>query len=576
MFLDSENADLAGDFILYATNEGGIPWTVYPLQTSRVTIKPVTTMVKRYIYRIGEIEEVYEQEDVIHIQQPDPGSDTYGLATLRAAGRAVDTGNAIHEAQKTSMDQVVRPSGLLTGDMGKEVYEALKADIAANKAGAKNVGKVLIARSNLKFQPFMLTPAEVDYIQSLRLSNDEIAAAMEVDPVLLGTKDAKYANKREARVFLEETCVIPRLIDSRDTWNLQMIPRMGLNDGSFLDFDLSKTATSVDRRRANAEEAKIYAEKLFAAPRAINRLLDLGFDDEDLPESALVPLNLVPISEAETFEASEQEKSRTVDLETSTQIARYWRIKDEQKKRFEHALATKIRDVLIEEGKRVLSAFASGERDLDEVIDGMSSLYRQVFRAGYASTIEFFGEAIAEELSEKKIPRARMDLRFSFEPGSPEIISFLDETVIKDVVDVLDSTKRSIRKVVSSGLAQSKTMDDIAMLLQGQYRRWYGVDPELAFDRSRAFKISRTIVHSGAGYGQNQAAAQSRIVIGHGWITSLDGRERDSHAAIHGERKPFGQAYSNGLMYPGDPSGPAEEVIQCRCNEIFITKGEKI
>jgi hypothetical protein len=47
---------------------------------------------------------------------------------------------------------------------------------------------------------------------------------------------------------------------------------------------------------------------------------------------------------------------------------------------------------------------------------------------------------------------------------------------------------------------------------------------------------------------------------------------RDSHAAVDEETTdnpiPAMQEFSNGLMFPNDPSGPAEEVIQCRCSLI--------
>jgi hypothetical protein len=40
---------------------------------------------------------------------------------------------------------------------------------------------------------------------------------------------------------------------------------------------------------------------------------------------------------------------------------------------------------------------------------------------------------------------------------------------------------------------------------------------------------------------------------------------RASHAAIDGETQPYDEPFSIGLMYPGDPTGPPEEVINCDC-----------
>lgn len=50
------------------------------------------------------------------------------------------------------------------------------------------------------------------------------------------------------------------------------------------------------------------------------------------------------------------------------------------------------------------------------------------------------------------------------------------------------------------------------------------------------------------------------------WRSALLPRTRDSHAAQHGETRNLNEAFSNGLMYPGDPNGPASEVINCQCD----------
>jgi hypothetical protein len=49
------------------------------------------------------------------------------------------------------------------------------------------------------------------------------------------------------------------------------------------------------------------------------------------------------------------------------------------------------------------------------------------------------------------------------------------------------------------------------------------------------------------------------------WDATLDAKTRASHVMVDGEIKELDEKFSNGLMFPGDPSGRAAEVINCRC-----------
>jgi nicotinamide riboside kinase len=53
------------------------------------------------------------------------------------------------------------------------------------------------------------------------------------------------------------------------------------------------------------------------------------------------------------------------------------------------------------------------------------------------------------------------------------------------------------------------------------------------------------------------------------WMATMDARTRDTHAEMDGQvvgmDEPFVSPSGAELMFPGDPSAPAEEVINCRC-----------
>ncbi len=68
------------------------------------------------------------------------------------------------------------------------------------------------------------------------------------------------------------------------------------------------------------------------------------------------------------------------------------------------------------------------------------------------------------------------------------------------------------------------------------------------------------------------AAAQQNEEFGEdllkGWIATLDGKTRPTHWAADGQRVPLAGKFKVGaaeLEFPGDPTGPPEEIKNCRC-----------
>ena len=63
------------------------------------------------------------------------------------------------------------------------------------------------------------------------------------------------------------------------------------------------------------------------------------------------------------------------------------------------------------------------------------------------------------------------------------------------------------------------------------------------------------------------------------WIATNDSRTRDSHAEMLGSKPiPMYEKFTVGdseMMYPGDPTAPAEEVCNCRCALAFEIVAER-
>ena len=94
--------------------------------------------------------------------------------------------------------------------------------------------------------------------------------------------------------------------------------------------------------------------------------------------------------------------------------------------------------------------------------------------------------------------------------------------------------------------------------------------------RYRAEVVARTealrAVHAGVIEMYDQAIETGVLPpqeLQRKWFTARDSRVRGHHVSMHGQlrpvNKPFVSGQGNLLMYPGDPSAPASDVVQCRC-----------
>jgi hypothetical protein len=92
-------------------------------------------------------------------------------------------------------------------------------------------------------------------------------------------------------------------------------------------------------------------------------------------------------------------------------------------------------------------------------------------------------------------------------------------------------------------------------------------------NRKRAKVIVRTESNTAMNLAGDLAEEKSSILLDKVWIDAKDNRERASHLRCGREGAiPKEQPFSNGLMLPGDPNGPAKEVVNCRCNRAWVPR----
>lgn len=118
--------------------------------------------------------------------------------------------------------------------------------------------------------------------------------------------------------------------------------------------------------------------------------------------------------------------------------------------------------------------------------------------------------------------------------------------------------KKKITAQVSRGISTGMSFQQVAQQLAGY--------TNIGFNN--AVRIARTEGHRiqvQSGMDACYKAKEKGADVVKQWDATLDSSTRESHQKVDGEIRELDEKFSNGLMFPGDPSGAAAEVICCRC-----------
>lgn len=131
----------------------------------------------------------------------------------------------------------------------------------------------------------------------------------------------------------------------------------------------------------------------------------------------------------------------------------------------------------------------------------------------------------------------------------------------EDVAKLKKHITSEVSRGISSGMSFSQVAQQIKFKMTGTYDNPGG---SLAY----ASRIARTEGHRIQVQGGMDAcykAKEKGADVVKQWDSTLDSSTRESHQQVDGEIRELDERFSNGLMFPGDPSGGAAEVVNCRC-----------
>jgi uncharacterized protein with gpF-like domain len=211
--------------------------------------------------------------------------------------------------------------------------------------------------------------------------------------------------------------------------------------------------------------------------------------------------------------------------------------------------------------------YRQGVADVESVVNNQTARLINIFIKQYQRVFATAGELVFDELEIKKIIRYQVkDAESIFEQA---IRLFINQFAAQKVTTLIDpTTKGQLSLIIQRGLTEGLSNREISKLILKTGNIQSG---------RRAIVIAKTETHTAMTYGIDQAVASTGVEFEREWSTAGDERVRPSrgskqrfynHRIVDGQTRKQNEPFDvsgEKLMYPGDPTGSAGNIVQCRC-----------
>ena len=556
--------DLTGETYVWIAQEDDKNVELFNLSPEwleKIIVDKDTNDIKAYRFRFPNGKsETLPAEQVIVSYYPNPLNQARGLSPLMAGALTVDTSDQLI----TYQNSVIRNGGKIEGiinykadNLTQTQIDAIRDSFQKQYATADKSGKPFVTYGGGEYQNLGLTPTELSYIDSLQMTRNDILMIYGVPKVIVAQTDqVNFANAKEGKaVFLSET-IKPLLDNLVDKFNSSVLVDEEKEILGYID----PTPADVELRNTTLETAS----KVGAISTNEKReMLGLEPVEDSCADDIIAPINLAPLCDDDNqdntkfIKVANTKKKSKHPLKRKRTREKYGRMWLRAISKDEKAMLKKLRAYFNNQEKRVLEGlrkFASLKQTPD------NEMFNKVFNFEEETAIAF---AAFLPLMTRFFKRSGQETFDFLDLGQSFVLSVTDKTTIEQRAEffadqINNTTVEQLQKEFNKSIAEGETIKQLSDRIKGKY-------DEISEGRATVIARTETQVANQTGKfsAYKKANIPTKIWV---WAPGVKGGVRDWHMAMDGEERPIDQPFSNGLMFPGDPSGGAEEVVNCQCS----------
>lgn len=437
---------------------------------------------------------------------------------------------------------IERPAGATWSPEAKERFGA--GFRAAYTGDGPQAGGVPILEDGMQLHAHdAFKPQDTMDLEGRRLTAIEVASAYHIAPELVGARQGNYSNVREFRQMLYRDSLGPYISAWEGAVNAQLVPDLAGDRALYVEANVES------KLRGAFEDQAQYLQSATGAPymtrseaRARLNLPEIEGADE-----LVVPLNVLVGGQASPRDSGSQ--NLNADVPRTKAVVR----------------------LSNDDGQAVHVKADVREQDTKAA----SEVLARFFKRQRAAVLSALGSKADAEWWDEERWNAELsdDLYALAVTVSQEVATdTLDALGLEPDAYSVNRTLAFLRAVADSraGAINSTTRDKIAAALAGDVDEdALTSTPAGVFDEaesSRAEQGGTTLATTLAAFAVTEVGKQvNRPQTTKTWLVTSS-NPRASHSSMNGETVGVDEVFSNGMAWPGDPAGGADEVAGCKCS----------
>jgi HK97 family phage portal protein len=507
------------------------------------------------------------EADVVPFLTYNPESPRRGISPLEGLRMTLLNEDASRRATSSFWANGARPGVILKHPttLSNEAADRISKSFDSIHAGADRMGRTAVLDEGMDAVVMQLNAEEMQYIESRKLNREEVCAAYDVPPPVVHILDhATYSNITEQLRSMYRDTMAPEFVDLESVVNHHLVTDFyGSDSGVFTRFNMDEVLRGDFETRATAVGTLI--EKGVLKPseaRPMFSLPDVGGNSDMLyGNAALVPLGspaervsitaTAPETPAQAGEAASATAAADQAASASPTKAAYVPLIRSVRGEVGRTSLKDARDVLVKQHAKALSEFMDAQRAKVKGQLGLKaagSVDLSSDNAPLADLLHALGIATASVVG----PRVAKSIGGQF--STDALTAWLQKNAEASAEAINSSTEDQIDEALAD--PEADPADAVDQLYDGTVSA-----------RVAAMALTRVAVASGiatVSAGQQNGAGSKT------WVTAGP-NPRPSHAAMDGETVSLDDSFSNGMRWPGDPSGGADEVAGCTCS-VAVTR----